>query len=958
MTRRSPWWPVIAAALLLAALPARSQTVQPIPARTCYATYVYFAAWTLRCSARESAQAYVDAHNAQPLQPPYQCGSGGNAAYPVTYPGVVVRAEEGAPSFSWRPQQCGPSEPLYVASGPMGRETTTLPATCPENSTAVNGQCWCNAGYGPNQSATACVPPVVEDRSCKTNNPVQPGTGRKRLEETDYAGAGVHPLTLVRYYSSRWTDGAAVDGYASIPAWGGGWRHSYQARLTQDAGGSLRAFRSDGTVQGLAPLPASAGAWAAVDGQDSAAAIVDAAGQRTGYTYTARADDSVETYDASGKLLTIRQRNGWTTTLSYSDVSTPAAVAPWPGLLITVRNHFGRELRFTYDAQGRLAELLPPGAVSGQPAGGTTSPIGYGYNEVGGIGLGVFARDQLTAVRWQDGAVRRYHHDDARWPQAVTGITDEAGVRYGTYAYDEQGRVTRSELAGGTDRLEFAYGSDAAGNPTTTVTDYASGSASSRSYTFADIGGMRYPSSVSAPCSLCGNTQQQSSHDAQGRPTRTIAHDGAITFHAYNAKGQETERATFPASFNTATTRPALANATRVVSTKWHGTFNLPTQVAEPGKFTAHTYNAKGMLTGQSWTATTDATGAAKFNALKTGSTYATGWGYNANSLNTSIVTRETAQGSSTAVETGRWTAAYAANGDMTRVTDVAGGNRVGQSGSYDAHGRLLSGTEVSGRAVSMAYTLRGSLAAEAYGGAASTTHLYNAIGLRTHTTTVHGDTTEYIYDQAHRLLDIKHNGVSLSDSSLGALSTIWTIRAIVAKLSSMLIGQAHAQAALVPGRPIPGGPLAPPAPGVLSPGRFDEWTHTGAGGRSRGRDECWRSRDRECGRCDPQNPDHRGRIQAQDNPPTPYEDSVSWARCDPYTYIEAVMAVDTLMARMPPDRARTKYRTSPARMKRYFYEKSQQGGAIAGDRASFRDVGQAHARIDAEVHLGRAYVP
>jgi YD repeat-containing protein len=36
-----------------------------------------------------------------------------------------------------------------------------------------------------------------------------------------------------------------------------------------------------------------------------------------------------------------------------------------------------------------------------------------------------------------------------RWPHAATGLTAEAGVRYGTYAYDAQDRVTRSELAGG-----------------------------------------------------------------------------------------------------------------------------------------------------------------------------------------------------------------------------------------------------------------------------------------------------------------------------------------------------------------------------------------------------------------------------------------------------------------------------------------------------------------------------
>jgi YD repeat-containing protein len=134
------------------------------------------------------------------------------------------------------------------------------------------------------------------------------------------------------------------------------------------------------------------------------------------------------------------------------------------------------------------------------------------------------------------------------------------------------------------------------------------------------------------PVSLCGSTQQASSYDANGNPTRQIAHDGSVTFIAYDSKGRETERASFAASYNTAPTRPALANATRVVSTKWHATFNLPTQVAEPNKTTANTYSSKGLLTGQSWTATTDATGAAKFTAVKTGSTYATGWSYSASS--------------------------------------------------------------------------------------------------------------------------------------------------------------------------------------------------------------------------------------------------------------------------------------------------------------------------------------
>ena len=179
--------------------------------------------------------------------------------------------------------------------------------------------------------------------------------------------------------------------------------------------------------------------------------------------------------------------------------------------------------------------------------------------------------------------------------------------------------------------------------------------------------------------------------------------------------------------------------------------------------------------------------------------------------------------------------------------------------------------------------------------------------------------------------------------------------------MRAYLVVDAHAQTTAAPSGPgIRPSPPLPPR--VLNPdaGEFDCWMQDQSGGRSRERDSsCERSRDRDCNtRSDLFNPPHRGRIQAQDNPPTPYENSVAWSRCEPYRYIEAVMAVDELMLRMPPERARAKYSTSPAKMKRYFYEKSLQGGATSGDRASFRDAGQPNARIDAEVHLGNAYVP
>jgi hypothetical protein len=296
------------------------------------------------------------------------------------------------------------------------------------------------------------------------------------------------------------------------------------------------------------------------------------------------------------------------------------------------------------------------------------------------------------------------------------------------------------------------------------------------------------------------------------------AHDGTVTFTAYDAKGRETERATFPSSYATATTRPALANASKVTSTKWHASFNLPTQVAEPNKITTRTYNAKGMLTAESWTATTDATGAANFNAVKTGSTYATGWGYNANSLATSIVTRETAAGATVAVETQRYTLAYATNGNLTSITDVTAGNRIGRATSYDAHGRLVQGTTIYGDAVFFVYSPRGFATSSTEVGK-TTTFIQNPVGYTREVRMPDGKVVTFEIDSTRRLTAVRIDGALISSNAIrdGALRNPYLARALeqLERGVGAIVPAAIAQS--VPG---PGLVLPVPVPGVPQVGQ------------------------------------------------------------------------------------------------------------------------------------------
>ena len=146
-------------------------------------------------------------------------------------------------------------------------------------------------------------------------------------------------------------------------------------------------------------------------------------------------------------------------------------------------------------------------------------------------------------------AVKRYHHEDGRWPQAVTGITDEAGVRYGTYAYDAQGRVTRSELAGGAD----GWTSPTPATPPASPPPPSPTTRRRRRATLPQLHLRRHrqrqlPEQPDRPVQPVRQHPSTKQLRRSRKPPKNIAHDGSVTFIAYDAKGRETERATFPSS--------------------------------------------------------------------------------------------------------------------------------------------------------------------------------------------------------------------------------------------------------------------------------------------------------------------------------------------------------------------------------------------------------------------------
>jgi RHS repeat-associated protein len=369
-----------------------------------------------------------------------------------------------------------------------------------------------------------------------TDNPINAAVGNRFLTETDYTGRGPFPLSLERTYNST-TVAARSSGF------GGQWAHSYRRSLNTGSGGSLAAatsvianrgdgkgylFVKTGTVfKADADVPFKlslvAGVWSLTDERDT-----------------------VETYDSTGKLLTITRRDGQRQTLAY-DASNR---------LLSVTDDYGRSLGFEYDAQQHIMRIT-------DPAAGTYE---YGYDQ---------ATDMLLTVQYPDGRLRRYHYEVASKPALLTGITAEDGVRFATYGYDAQDRATTTVHAGGADAIAVVYNASGASltDPLGTV----------RQFDFASNHGLVKNNAISGPCTGCGATAAATSYDANGYVASTTDFGGTTTTFVHDARGLETSR----------TEAVGTAQA-RTITTGWHATLRLPLSVTEPGRETTYTYDANG----------------------------------------------------------------------------------------------------------------------------------------------------------------------------------------------------------------------------------------------------------------------------------------------------------------------------------------------------------------------------
>jgi RHS repeat-associated protein len=584
---------------------------------------------------------------------------------------------------------------------------STCPATAPVLSNSFSfrtSACPTQpAQYVYNQTLDRCVYNAVKFVIGRPNctcpnpsfgNPCDPATGNKYESATDLIAPGIR---FTRHYNS-----ATLDAW---PGLGIGWTHAYKAHLqVNPSGGAVSGMvRPDGKQEPLKLISGSTYESVAASGL-----VVKKVGSEWVVYHNS---GTIEVYGIDGKLLRIDDR-GQITTLTYT--STVLTSITGPG---------GHVVQLQYNG-GLLSGLVGPAG----------DHVDYSYDSAG----------NLSQVVYPDGSSRQYLYEKTNFPNHLTGIVDESGVRYATFDYDSLARAILTEHAGGAGRYTFTYGAG-----TTSVLD-PSGGTQVLTYT-NDAYTPRMTAHSIGGASLLVAVPTYAS-DFQRRPTTKTDRRGIVTKYTYD---------TF---HSTATTEGFGTPLARTKSIQYlNNDTDLPTLITEPNRATAYTYDALGNALTRTITDTS-----VMPNISRT-------WTYTYNSLG-KVLTEDGPRTDVSDVTTYTYytcTTGYQC-GQLNTVSNALG--HVTTYNSYNAYGQPTQITDANGLVTNLAYDLRQRLTDRCTGSTlpgcsgGELTHLdYWPTGLLKKVTNPDASYVEYAYDAAHRLTQINDGALNRIVYSLDA---------------------------------------------------------------------------------------------------------------------------------------------------------------------------------------------
>jgi RHS repeat-associated protein len=452
----------------------------------------------------------------------------------------------------------------------------------------------------------------------------------------------------------------------------------------------------------------------------------------------------VEQFDAKGRLTSITRANGQSITLIYNN-GAPVQDNAYDYLLTSVTAQDGRKLTFSYNTSLQLQSIT-------DSTGAT-----YTYSYDGG--------GRLQTVSYPGGASKTYLYDEstlvggATRTNLLTGIIDENATRFATFSYQADSWAVATEHAVGQERHSVTYNANGTASVLT-----PSGGTQAMSYV-SPTGEFRVSGLTESGGSV--NRSHAYTFDSLGNTDVVTDANNVTTDYDFNSRSlvtQIVESANVPAT-------------KRTTQADWHVTLRVPLEqrvlnassVLESKS--TWTYNGRGQVL----TATqVDIANAAK-NRTAT-YTYCEQAGVNGGTCPTvglllsvdgpiagsGDVTNFQYRQADEVTCTSAPTTCPHRRGDLWKVTNPLG--QVSEILKSDGAGRVMSIKDANGVVTDLEYNLRGWLTFSKLRGADNNSEAddaiteidYDAVGQVRKVTAPDGTFTEFVYDDAHRLSDVK----------------------------------------------------------------------------------------------------------------------------------------------------------------------------------------------------------
>ncbi|WP_444900117.1 RHS repeat domain-containing protein [Microbulbifer sp. VAAC004] len=340
------------------------------------------------------------------------------------------------------------------------------------------------------------------------------------------------------------------------------WRHNYQYSLWISEDGATARLRNPNGEDLRFSKGGDLFVSSQLNGKNLTPIFTDSI--NTGWLYRPKRGVS-QTYDLEGKLVRVEKTADIYHSLVYDD----------QGYLVKISHSLGEEIALSYNAKGQLSSIAPKDQKL---------KVNYSYDGSGNLNLVTF--QELNSD--DDGTTdysRQYHYESSRHPYALTGITDERGIRYVTWVYDDMGRVTRNLLANDNGTYTFEYPSESktsVTNPLGKQTDYLYSSSSGSKRLYGIIG---------QPSTNCVSATRSITYLSNGLPYKTTDWEGNETIYGYNSRGLENVR--YEAFYD---------NAQRKTDTEWHPTEPWPVKITTESEIIEYEYDSNGNILSETRT--------------------------------------------------------------------------------------------------------------------------------------------------------------------------------------------------------------------------------------------------------------------------------------------------------------------------------------------------------------------